>query len=57
MQYIVFDCHKRYTYAMVEDSTGKVIREARIDHGRGALQQFLELHEKGAPVAVGTVGN
>jgi len=57
MQYIAFNCHKRYTYASVEDSTGKVIREARIEHGRGALKHFLEHHEKGSPVAVETVGN
>jgi len=29
MEYIAFDCHKRYTYAVVEDEEGRVKWETR----------------------------
>jgi len=32
MQCIAFDSHKHYTWALVEDETGTVLREQRIDH-------------------------
>ena len=32
MNYIAFDCHKRYTFARVEDVPGRVLREGRIPH-------------------------
>jgi len=32
MQCIAFDSHKHYTWALVQDETGKVMREQRIDH-------------------------
>ena len=35
MEYIAFDCHKHYTYAVVEDERGRVVREGRIPHERG----------------------
>jgi transposase len=57
MQCIAFDSHKHYTWALVEDQTGRVLREQRIDHARGALQGFLEEFEPGSPVAVETIGN
>ena len=57
MQCIAFDSHKHYTWALVQDETGKVLREQRIDHARGALQGFLEEFEPGSPVAVETIGN
>jgi len=57
MQCIAFDSHKHYTWALVQDETGKVMREQRIDHVRGALQGFLEEFEPGSPVAVETIGN
>ncbi len=57
MQNIAFDSHKHYTWALVEDETGKIMREQRIDHVRGALRGFLEEFEPGSPVAVETIGN
>lgn len=57
MQYIAFDAHKHYTWALVQDEKGKVMAEQRIDHTRGALAGFLETFEPGSPVAVETIGN
>jgi len=57
MQCIAFDSHKHYTWALVQDEKGKVLREQRIDHARGALRGFLEEFEAGSPVAVETIGN
>lgn len=57
MEYIAFDGHKHYTLASVARPDGKVVREERIDHERGALRQFLERCEPGSPVAVETIGN
>ena len=57
MQCIAFDSHKHYTWALVQDETGMVLREQRIDHARGALRGFLEEFEPGSPVAVETIGN
>jgi transposase len=57
MQCIAFDSHKHYTWALVQDEAGKVLREQRINHARGALQGFLEEFEPGSPVAVETIGN
>jgi len=57
MQCIAFDSHKHYTWALVQDKEGKVLREQRINHARGALRGFLEEFEPGSPVAVETIGN
>jgi hypothetical protein len=57
MHYIAFDAHKRYTLASVAGPDGRLLREERLDHERGALRQFLERCERGSPVAVETVGN
>ena len=57
MEYIAFDAHKRYTLASVAHANGHLVREARIEHERGALRQFLERCEPGSPVAVETTGN
>ena len=57
MEYIAFDAHKRDTLASVARSDGGLVREQRIPHERGALQQFLERCEHGSPVAVETIGN
>jgi len=57
MQYIAFDAHKHYTWALVQDEKGKVMAEQRIDHTRGALAGFLQGFEPGSPVAVETIGN
>jgi len=57
MQYIAFDVHKKYTWARVEDKSARVLRQERIDHGRGAVSAFLAECEANSPVAVETVGN
>jgi transposase len=57
MQYIAFDCHKRYTFASVEDERGKLLRESRIEHRKGAFAEFLRHCEPGSSVAIETVGN
>jgi transposase len=57
MEYIAFDAHKRYTQVSVETVEGERRYEGRIDHARGALQQFLATCQRGSPVAVETVGN
>jgi len=36
MEYIAFYCHKKYTWAVVEDERGRVVREGRIPHQRGS---------------------
>jgi transposase len=54
---IAFDSHKRYTVASVQDMKGRIIKEARIEHGRGNIIRFLEQWDKGSPVAVETIGN
>ncbi|MEM3658513.1 MAG: hypothetical protein QXQ66_08915 [Candidatus Hadarchaeum sp.] len=57
MEFIAFDCHKRHTYAVVEDGQGRVKREGKILHDPGALVAFLVGCEPGSLVAVETVGN
>jgi len=47
MEYIAFDTHKHYTLASVARPDGQLVREQRIAHERGALQQFLERCERG----------
>jgi hypothetical protein len=57
MEYIAFDSHKHYTLASVARPNGHLVREQRLPHERGALQQFLARCEPGSPVAVETIGN
>ena len=57
MQYIAFDAHKRYTLASVERPDGRLVRQERIPHERGALRAFLRRCERGSRVAVETIGN
>jgi hypothetical protein len=57
MEYIAFDAHKHYTLASVARPDGQLVREQRLPHQRGALQQFLARCEPGSPVAVETIGN
>lgn len=57
MQYIAFDAHKHYTWALVEDEKGKVLVEGKIPHVKGALLGFLQVCELGSPVALETIGN
>ena len=51
MEYIAFDAHKHYTLASVARPDGQLVREQRIAHERGALQQFLERCERGSAIA------
>lgn len=58
MHYISFDSHKKYTLASVERASAPgIIEEARIEHDRGALREFLSRFDPGSPVAVETIGN
>jgi transposase len=57
MEYIAFDAHKRYTLASVTRPDGRLVREQRLAHERGAFQQFLARCEPGSPVALEPVGN
>ena len=57
MEYIAFDAHTHYTLASVARPDGRLVREQRLPHVRGALQQFLAHCEPGSPVAVETIGN
>ena len=36
MNYIAFDCHRRYTFARVEDASGRVLWEGRVPTGGGS---------------------
>jgi transposase len=57
MHMIAFDSHKRYTVASVQSIDGQIIKESRIDHGRGNIVRFLTQWDKGSLVAVETIGN
>ena len=57
MQHIAFDSHKRYTVACVQEVTGSLVCERRIEHERGAIRRFLAGFDPGSPVAVETIGN
>lgn len=57
MEYIAFDAHKDYALAPVARPDGQIVREQRLPHERGTLQQFLMRCEPGSPVAVETIGN
>ena len=58
MECIALDCHKKYTYAVVEDEKGRVKWEGKIVYERGALAAFLhEACTPGSPVAMETVVN
>jgi len=52
MEYIAFDAHKHYTLASVAQPDGRLVREQRLAHERGAFQQFLARCEPGSPVAL-----
>lgn len=57
MENIAFDAHKRYTLARVEDKKGGLLTEARLDHTRGTIKQFLKQFTPGSTVAIETIGN
>ena len=48
MEYIAFDAHKHYTLASVARPDGRLVREQRLAHERGAFQQFLARCEPGS---------
>ena len=56
MQCIASDSHNHRTWALVQDEKGRVLRKQRINHARGAVQEFLEESELGSPVAAETIG-
>jgi len=56
-EYIAFDSHKRYTLAEREEvDSGRVVQQ-RIEHGRGAIREYLKEGECGTAVAVEATGN
>jgi hypothetical protein len=57
IQWFAFDSHRHDTWALVQDETGNVLREQRINPARGALQAFLEEFEPESPVAVESIEN
>ena len=57
MEYIALDSHKRYSFASIQNSDGKIRLETRIEHHPGAIRELLCQCEPGFPVAVETIGN
>jgi len=57
MEIIALDAHKRYSQVCVQNQDGQFLCEKRINHGRGAIKQFLADWTTGANVALETVGN
>lgn len=57
MRYIAFDSHKRSTFASGEEAESGKRTDARIEHTRGAIREFLKPYEPQTPVAVETIGN
>ena len=57
MEMIAIDCHKRYSFVSVQTPDGRLIREQRIEHRRGAIRAFLSQYTPGSPVALETTGN
>ena len=57
MEYIALDSHKRYSFASVQEHTGAILKEARIEHRRGAIAEFLSAWKPGTSVAIETIGN
>ena len=56
-EYISFDSHKHYTLAERENrETGRTVQR-RIEHGPGAIRDYLRPCEPGTPVAVEATGN
>jgi transposase len=55
-EFTALDAHKQYTFASVERD-GRVVREERIWHERGAIKGFLAGCQPGSPVAVEATGN
>lgn len=56
-EYIAFDSHKRYTWVDREDHSTRKSSGYRLEHARGAVQQYLSGCAPGTPVAVEATGN
>jgi hypothetical protein len=48
---------KRYSQFEVQDQEGGVQHRARVNHERGAIQEYLSQFPQGTPVALESVGN
>jgi len=57
MEKIALDVHKRYSFISVDDGTGRVISEGRIEHSPGAVRAVLSGYPAGTPVAVEATGH
>ena len=57
MEYIALDSHKRYSFASIQNSDGKIRLETRVEHHPGAIRELLCQCEPESPVAVETIGN
>lgn len=57
MDIIALDAHKRYSQVCVQKQNGKIVLEKRINHKKGAINQFLTRFEPGTNVAIETIGN
>lgn len=57
MQMIAMDSHKRYSQVCIQQKTGQIVCERRIEHSKGKIRDFLSGFEAGSPVAVETIGN
>jgi transposase len=51
------DAHKRYSQFEVQDQHGHVHGQTRVNHQRGAIQEYLSGFPEGTPVALESVGN
>lgn len=51
------DAHKQYSVLAAMDARGRVVKQGRIDHQPGALQEALSQFPAGTPVAVETMGS
>lgn len=56
-EYIALDAHKHYSLGEREDAATGQACQRRIEHGRGALAEFLADVEAGTPVAVEALGS
>jgi transposase len=51
------DAHKRYSQFEVQDQQGQIRAQTRVNHERGAIQEYLSRFPQGTPVALECVGN
>jgi len=52
MEIIALDAHKRYSQVCVQNQDGQFLCETRINHGKGAIKQFLANWTPGSKVHV-----